>query len=70
MHLTREAKGRALVNVFFERFWKSMQNNYIYLNSSEDGFDLATGISNKLAQFIRNLHHVILAKKVRRDVKG
>jgi putative transposase len=31
-----DGKGRALDNVWIERFWKSLKYDYIYLNPADD----------------------------------
>ena len=33
-----DGKGRALDNIWIERFWKSIQYNYIYLNPADGRF--------------------------------
>jgi len=32
-----DGKGRALDNVWIERFWKSVKYDYIFLNPADDG---------------------------------
>lgn len=38
-----DGKGRALDNVWIERFWKSLKYYYVYLNPAEDSFELLEG---------------------------
>jgi hypothetical protein len=35
-----EGKGRALDNVFIERFWRTIKYQHIYLNPADDGITL------------------------------
>ena len=62
IQVSMDGKGRALDNVFIERFWKSIKYNYIYLNPSEDGFELSKGISNYMAYYNSKVHHTIKKK--------
>ncbi len=41
--LSMDGKGRALDNIFIERFWRSLKQEYIYLNPEENGKDLYKG---------------------------
>jgi len=52
--ISMDGKGRALDNVWIERFWKSLKYDYIYLNPVEDGFELYGGVQN---------HHRLLPSK-------
>lgn len=42
--LSMDGKGRAIDNVFFERLWRSVKYEYIYLNTPADGFELYQGL--------------------------
>jgi putative transposase len=42
--ISMDGKGRALDNVWIERFWKSIKYEYVYLNPCDDGFELAKGL--------------------------
>jgi putative transposase len=39
-----DGKGRALDNVFIERFWRSLKYEYVYMNPSNGGLDLYRGV--------------------------
>ncbi len=54
-----DGKGRALDNVYIERFWKSIKYDYVYLNPCDDGFELAKGIQNHIAYYNQKVHHTI-----------
>lgn len=41
-----DGKGRALDNVFIERFWRSLKQGYIYLNPTNGGMELFQGVKN------------------------
>ena len=42
--VSMDGKGRALDNVYIERFWRSLKYEYIYLNPPNGGVDLYKGI--------------------------
>jgi len=37
IQVSMDGKGRAMDNVWIERFWKSIKYDYIYLNPCDDG---------------------------------
>ena len=51
-----DGKGRALDNIWIERFWKSIKYDYIYLNPAEDGFELYKGVQNHIAYYNNKIH--------------
>jgi putative transposase len=55
--VSMDGKGRALDNVYIERFWKSIKYDYIYLNPCDDGYSLAKGIGSHMAYYDRKVHH-------------
>lgn len=42
--ISMDGKGRALDNVWIERFWRTIKYDYVYLHPAKDGFDLYEGI--------------------------
>ena len=42
--ISMDGKGRALDNIFIERFWRSIKYEYIYIWPAEDGTELHAGI--------------------------
>jgi putative transposase len=55
--ISMDGKGRALDNVWIERFWKSLKYDYIYLNPVEDGFELYGGVQNHIDYYHQKVHH-------------
>ncbi len=47
--ISMDGKGRALDNVWIERFWKSLKYDYIYLNPADDGLELYRGVQDHIA---------------------
>ncbi len=57
IQISMDGKGRALDNIWIERFWKSIKYNYIYLNPADDGFELYEGVQNHIAYYNNKTHH-------------
>lgn len=60
--VSMDGKGRALDNVYIERFWKSVKYDYIYLNPSEDGYDLLKGVKWYIEYYNQKVHHTTKEK--------
>ena len=60
--VSMDGKGRALDNVYIERFWKSVKYDYIYLNPSEDGYDLLKGVIWYIEYYNQKVHHTTREK--------
>lgn len=57
IQISMDGKGRALDNVWIERFWKSLKYNYIYLNPADDGLELLEGVQRHIAYYNSKTHH-------------
>jgi putative transposase len=55
--ISMDGKGRALDNVWIERFWKSLKYDYVYLNPANDGFELFEGVKNHIGYYNEKIHH-------------
>lgn len=53
VRISMDGKGRAIDNVFIERFWRTLKHEHIYLRPPEDGVDLCS----TCAQFIHYYNH-------------
>jgi putative transposase len=58
--ISMDGKGRALDNVWIERFWKFLKYDYIYLNPVDDGFELYGGVQNHIDYYQQKVHHTTL----------
>ena len=56
IQISMDGKGRALDNIWIERFWKSIKYDYIYLNPADDGFELYEGVQNHIAYYNDKTH--------------
>lgn len=39
-----DGQGRAIDNIFIERFWRTIKYEYIYINPANGGHDLYSGV--------------------------
>lgn len=53
VRISMDGKGRAIDNVFIERFWRTLKHEHIYLRPPEDGVDLC----RTCAEFIHYYNH-------------
>ena len=51
--ISMDGRGRAKDNIWIERFWKTIKQEYIYLNQADDGLELYQGI-NSYIQYYNN----------------
>jgi putative transposase len=53
IQISMDGKGRALDNIYIERFWRTIKYQHIYLNPADDGRQLFQGI----AKWLERYHH-------------
>lgn len=70
IQVSMDGKGRALDNVYIERFWKSIKYDYIYLNPSEDGLSLWKGIKEYMDYYDQKIHHTTKQKPGERHLNA
>lgn len=58
--ISMDGKGRALDNIWIERFWKSLKYDYVYLNPAQDGFELYEGVEKYINYYHNKVHHTTL----------
>ena len=49
--ISMDGKGRAIDNVFIERFWWSLKYEYVYLHAPETGQELYQGVSKYIKEY-------------------
>lgn len=57
IQVSMDGKGRAIDNVFIERFWRSVKYDYVYLNPANDGLELYQGLKDYIYYYNHKLHH-------------
>ncbi len=61
--VSMDGKGRALDNIYIERFWRTLKYQYIYLNPASSGIDLFIGIKKWIDKYHYKAHQGIARKK-------
>ena len=59
IRISMDGKGRALDNVWIERFWRSIKYDYIYLHPADDGFELFSGVQNHICYYNKKHHQTV-----------
>lgn len=62
IQISMDGKGRATDNSWIERFWKSIKNDYVYLNPCDDGLELFEGVQNHIEYYNQKIHHTTRQK--------
>jgi putative transposase len=57
IQVSMDGKGRALDNIWIERFWRSLKYDYVYLNPADDGFELYEGVQTHIGYYHDKIHH-------------
>ena len=57
--VSMDGKGRATDNAWIERFWKTIKYDYIYLNPSDNGFELYEGVRKHIDYYHQKKHQSI-----------
>lgn len=59
IRISMDGKGRALDNIYIERFWRTIKYQHIYLNPSTDGISLYKGIMKWMIKYNNKAHQGI-----------
>lgn len=62
--ISMDGKGRALDNIYIERFWRSIKYEHIYLNPPNGGIQLYQGIKNYVEFYNNERRHTCLNNQV------
>jgi putative transposase len=62
IRISMDGKGRAIDNIFIERFWRSIKYRHIYLNPAEDGIELFKGIMIWIDKYNNRKHQATKQK--------
>lgn len=57
--ISMDGKGRAIDNIFIERFWRTIKWDYIYLHPYNNGTQMYSGISDFIHRYNRKAHQGI-----------
>jgi len=62
--ISMDGKGRALDNIFIERFWRTIKYDYIYLHPMSNGVDLYKGINQFINYYNNYQRHQGIGRKI------
>jgi putative transposase len=68
VRISMDGKGRALDNIFIERFWRSIKREHIYLYAHENGSELYKGLSQYFDYYNNRRKHQALNYKTPNQV--
>lgn len=68
IQVSMDGKGRALDNIFIERFWRSVKYEYIYLVNPSSGMELYDGLTNYFNLYNRERIHQSLGYRTPESV--
>jgi putative transposase len=57
VRISMDGKGRALDNIYIERFWRTLKRDYVYLNPAENGTVLFKGIKGYISYYNNTKSH-------------
>lgn len=60
--ISMDGKGRALDNIYIERFWRTIKQEYIYIWPAEDGNTLVKGIKEYMNYYNKQRTHQSLGR--------
>lgn len=66
--ISMDGKGRAVDNIFIERFWRSLKYDHVYLNPADDGLELYKGIKEYMEYYNYKLHHQGIGRRIPVDL--
>lgn len=55
--ISMDGRGRALDNIYIERFWRTIKQEYIYIWPAEDGNTLVRGIKEYMSYYNNQRTH-------------
>lgn len=55
--ISMDGKGRAIDNIFIERFWRSVKWDYVYIKVPADGLELYSGLKDYMDYYNNRLCH-------------
>ncbi len=60
--ISMDGRGRALDNVFIERFWRTVKYEYLYLHPAENGSEFKKGLSEYIQWYNQQRRHSSLGE--------
>ena len=64
IRLSMDGKGRAIDNIFIERFWRSLKYEHVYLKPAQDGIECYHGIAEYFEYYNYQRRHQSLEDQI------
>lgn len=61
--ISMDGKGRAIDNIFIERFWRTVKQEYVYINRPSNGLELYHGLDEYMRFYNYERNHKTIGKK-------
>ena len=68
IQISMDGKGRAIDNIFIERFWRTLKYDYAYLHPASNGLELYQGIKEYIHYYNHSLCHQGIDRKIPADL--
>lgn len=62
--ISMDGTGRAIDNIFIERFWRTLKYDHVYLHPAKDGLELYQGVKGYIGYYNHVLHHQGIDRKI------
>jgi putative transposase len=62
--ISMDGKGRAIDNIFIERLWRTVKQDYVYINPPENGWELYQGLKNFFEHYNTQKTHQGLGRRI------
>jgi putative transposase len=62
--VSMDGKGRAIDNIFIERLWRTVKQDYVYINPAESGWELYKGLNTFFEHYNTQKSHQGLGRKI------
>jgi putative transposase len=64
IRISMDGKGRAVDNIFIERFFRTLKNDHVYLYPADNGLDLYQGVKAFIQYYNHIKHHQGIGRKI------
>ena len=64
IEISMDGKGRALDNIYIERFWRTVKRDYVYLHPAQDGWELYQGIKAFFVEYNHKKRHQGIGRQI------
>ena len=64
VQISMDGKGRALDNIYIERFWRSLKYEHVHLFPASDGLELYAGIKRYIQYYTTERRHQSLDSQI------